>query len=51
MSLYGFDLITQVTTGYHAIIDINYFPNYGGINNFNQILLEFLLKKSNFQIN
>jgi hypothetical protein len=27
MSLFGFDVITQVETGNHAVVDINYFPS------------------------
>jgi inositol-1,3,4-trisphosphate 5/6-kinase/inositol-tetrakisphosphate 1-kinase len=45
LSLFGFDVITQVKTGYHAVIDVNYFPDYGGVENFNKIFLDFLISK------
>jgi len=47
LTLLGYDLITQVETGYHAIIDVNYFPTYSGFPQFNKTLLDFLLQRVN----
>jgi len=45
LTLFGYDLITQVETGHHAVIDVNYCPSYTGVANFDKILLDFLLKQ------
>jgi len=42
MTLFGFDVITEASTGFHSIIDINYFPGYAGVENLDVILLKFL---------
>jgi len=34
LTLFGFDMITNSKTGKHAIIDINYMPDYGGVTDF-----------------
>eukprot|EP01118_Nematostelium_gracile_P003960 TRINITY_DN1469_c0_g1_i2.p1 TRINITY_DN1469_c0_g1~~TRINITY_DN1469_c0_g1_i2.p1 ORF type:complete len:318 (+),score=87.92 TRINITY_DN1469_c0_g1_i2:59-955(+) len=45
LSLLGFDMITERETGYHAIIDVNYFPSYKGFPDFNKVLLDYLLSR------
>lgn len=45
LNLFGFDVITQLVTGYHAIVDVNYFPSYRGFPNFNEELLAFIKEK------
>jgi hypothetical protein len=45
LSLFGFDVIICATTGRYALIDINYFPGYRGIDNFPKLFVEFLKKK------
>ncbi|EGG18922.1 inositol 1,3,4-triphosphate 5/6 kinase [Cavenderia fasciculata] len=44
LTLFGFDVITDVTTKKHAVVDLNYFPGYIGIDNFYSILLEHVLQ-------
>jgi len=43
LSLAGFDVITRAGTDEQAIIDVNYFPGFRGVKDFNKILLELLL--------
>jgi len=43
LSLFGYDLITDSETGKHAIIDINYFPGYSEVANFNLKLFHHML--------
>jgi len=45
LNLFGFDVITDAKTGYHSIIDLNYFPGYVGVENLDQIILDFLESK------
>eukprot|EP01117_Protostelium_nocturnum_P004509 TRINITY_DN1629_c0_g1_i1.p1 TRINITY_DN1629_c0_g1~~TRINITY_DN1629_c0_g1_i1.p1 ORF type:complete len:251 (+),score=89.85 TRINITY_DN1629_c0_g1_i1:244-996(+) len=46
LNIFGFDVITQLETGNHAAVDINYFPSFGGVENFWSILGEFLLSQA-----
>jgi len=43
LTLFGYDIITDINTGKYVIIDINYFPGYGGVKNFEHKLLKHLL--------
>eukprot|EP01133_Synstelium_polycarpum_P014995 gene14995-17731_t len=43
LTLFGFDIITDVETKKHAIVDLNYFPSYVGIPDFFSILLDHVL--------
>jgi len=45
LTLFGYDLIVCVETGKYAVIDVNYLPDYRGINNFHSLLLDLLLSK------
>ena len=40
LNLVGIDVILDRNTGDHAVIDVNYFPGYEGITNFNAELLQ-----------
>ncbi|GAM24770.1 hypothetical protein SAMD00019534_079450 [Acytostelium subglobosum LB1] len=55
LTLFGFDVITDITTKKIAVIDVNYFPGYVGIPDFNKILIDHMLyihkSKSNGGIN
>ncbi|EFA81210.1 Ras-related GTP-binding protein [Heterostelium album PN500] len=43
LTLFGFDVITDISTKKSAIVDLNYFPGYIGIPDFNSILLDHIL--------
>jgi glutathione synthase/RimK-type ligase-like ATP-grasp enzyme len=45
LSLFGFDLIQDSDTQKFSIIDINYLPDYVGVENFHSMLLEHLTTK------
>lgn len=45
LNLFGYDVITQLETGHHGVIDVNYFPGYVGVKDFSQVLLDFLVQK------
>jgi len=44
LSLLGFDMVTNVKSRQHAIIDVNYFPGYSGTPNFPELFVDFLVK-------
>jgi len=44
LSLFGFDVITDVSTGKHACIDVNYFPGYVGVPDVFHIFLSHFKK-------
>eukprot|EP01126_Amoeba_proteus_P002180 TRINITY_DN1067_c0_g1_i9.p1 TRINITY_DN1067_c0_g1~~TRINITY_DN1067_c0_g1_i9.p1 ORF type:complete len:246 (-),score=52.95 TRINITY_DN1067_c0_g1_i9:158-895(-) len=46
LSMFGFDIITDVETGRFTIVDINYLPDYDGVEDFHSQLLVNLLSKS-----
>eukprot|EP01119_Soliformovum_irregulare_P017605 TRINITY_DN5256_c0_g1_i1.p1 TRINITY_DN5256_c0_g1~~TRINITY_DN5256_c0_g1_i1.p1 ORF type:complete len:331 (+),score=82.72 TRINITY_DN5256_c0_g1_i1:1-993(+) len=46
LSLYGFDMITEVETGNHAVVDINYFPTYKDVPDLYHNLLSHVLSRS-----
>lgn len=46
LSIFGFDVITNVATGKHAVIDINYFPGFIGVEDFPSLLFQHLLCKA-----
>jgi len=43
LSLFGYDIVVSVETGHYAVIDINYLPDYRGVEAFHERLLELLL--------
>eukprot|EP01095_Lingulamoeba_sp_RSL-Kostka_P010676 TRINITY_DN3889_c0_g1_i1.p1 TRINITY_DN3889_c0_g1~~TRINITY_DN3889_c0_g1_i1.p1 ORF type:complete len:317 (-),score=89.10 TRINITY_DN3889_c0_g1_i1:38-988(-) len=43
LNLFGFDLIQNNITGKYAVVDINFFPGYKGLDNFHEKLLNCLL--------
>lgn len=45
LSMFGFDLIQDVESGKFAIIDMNYLPDFVGVENFHSKLLDHLLGK------
>lgn len=45
LTLFGFDVIVCSRTGQYALIDINYFPGYRGVEDFPQQFLAFLSKQ------
>ncbi|XP_013405696.1 inositol-tetrakisphosphate 1-kinase-like [Lingula anatina] len=45
LELLGIDLIIEKTTGRYAVIDINSFPGYDGVDNFFEVLLDMLSKR------
>lgn len=40
MHLFGFDVVTNVADGRHAIVDLNFFPGYVGVDNVHNLLLD-----------
>lgn len=44
MHLFGVDIIIEATTGRYAIIDINVFPGYDGVDNFLQLLADLTVQ-------
>jgi len=47
LTLFGYDIITDAKTGEYGVIDINYFPDYRGVDNFFEQLLELLISLVN----
>jgi len=47
LTLFGFDVITCIEKSTHAVIDINYFPGFIGVTNFENLLVDTLWKKIN----
>jgi hypothetical protein len=47
LNLLGIDIIQEKTSGLYSIIDVNYYPGYLGVENFEQKFLEFLLSSKN----
>jgi inositol-1,3,4-trisphosphate 5/6-kinase/inositol-tetrakisphosphate 1-kinase len=45
LTLFGFDVIENVQTGQYAVIDVNYFPDYRGVDKIFEKLLSHLLFK------
>lgn len=45
LTLFGFDLIIDSATKQHAIIDINFFPDYKGWDQFYEIFFQFFVSK------
>lgn len=45
LSIFGFDLIQDISTEKFSIIDINYLPDFVGVENFHALLLEHITKK------
>jgi hypothetical protein len=45
LTLFGFDVIICNRTGLYALIDINYFPGYRGVDDFPLQFISFLKKK------
>jgi len=43
--LFGFDVITRCDSQTHSIIDINYFPGYIGVEDFNKKLFDLLISQ------
>jgi inositol-1,3,4-trisphosphate 5/6-kinase / inositol-tetrakisphosphate 1-kinase len=43
LTLFGYDIITNIDTGKHAIIDVNYFPDYKGVDSVHSRLLQHLV--------
>jgi len=46
LSLLSYDLITQEKTGFHAVIDVNYFPNFISMKDGHKKLFDFLISKA-----
>ena len=44
LTLFGYDIITNIDSGKHAIIDVNYFPDYKGVDSVHARLLQHLIK-------
>jgi len=44
-SMYGLDIVRQSETGDYYLIDINYFPGYKNVNNFTELIREWIIKK------
>lgn len=42
LSLFGFDLIRSAATGKYAVIDINFFPGFEGVDGFEDHFLKLL---------
>jgi len=42
LSLFGFDIVTNIETQKYAIVDLNFFPGYVGVEGVHSILLDFL---------
>jgi len=47
LTLYGYDVIIDSETNDYYIVDVNYFPAYAGVEDFNEILYKAILKKLN----
>jgi len=47
MSLFGYDVIVSSLTGKPGVIDINYFPTYKGVPNFEKELIHLIQQKLN----
>eukprot|EP01090_Pellita_catalonica_P022026 TRINITY_DN8415_c0_g1_i1.p1 TRINITY_DN8415_c0_g1~~TRINITY_DN8415_c0_g1_i1.p1 ORF type:complete len:336 (-),score=58.25 TRINITY_DN8415_c0_g1_i1:11-1018(-) len=45
LSLFGYDLIIESSTGDASVIDVNYFPSYKGMENFAELLFQYLATK------
>jgi len=43
LSIFGFDVIVDSTTKKMAVVDVNYFPTYGGVQDFFSILLDHII--------
>jgi len=45
LTLYGYDVIIDSVTNDYYIVDVNYFPAFSGVSDFNEILYNAILKK------
>jgi len=45
LTLYGYDVIIDSVTNDYYIVDVNYFPAFAGVKDFNEVLLNAILKK------
>ena len=44
MTLFGYDIVVEVQTGCHVIVDLNYFPSYHGFPDFPLKLEEHVVR-------
>ncbi|ORX83571.1 inositol 1, 3, 4-trisphosphate 56-kinase [Anaeromyces robustus] len=47
LTLYGYDVIIDSETNDYYIVDVNYFPAFAGVKDFNEVLYNAILKKLN----
>jgi inositol-1,3,4-trisphosphate 5/6-kinase/inositol-tetrakisphosphate 1-kinase len=45
LTLFGFDMIQNCETGEWGIVDVNFFPGFGKVPQFEKLFLEFLLSR------
>jgi inositol-1,3,4-trisphosphate 5/6-kinase / inositol-tetrakisphosphate 1-kinase len=50
LSLFGFDILIEKETNDYYIVDINYFPGYKNVENFDEKLLKYLKEISNMDV-
>jgi glutathione synthase/RimK-type ligase-like ATP-grasp enzyme len=47
LSLFGFDIIRDSASGKYAVIDLNFFPSYRGVDGWNSALLKLFKSRLN----
>ena len=45
LTLFGFDIIRDCATGKYAVIDLNFFPSYRGVDGLHKALLTLIKSK------
>ncbi|ORY98573.1 inositol-tetrakisphosphate 1-kinase [Syncephalastrum racemosum] len=45
LTFYGFDVLLQYHTGVHYVVDVNYFPSFKNVPDFQDIFLQILKKR------
>lgn len=45
LTLFGYDVVIDSETNQYYIVDVNYFPAYDGVENFQEVLAKAILKK------
>jgi inositol-1,3,4-trisphosphate 5/6-kinase / inositol-tetrakisphosphate 1-kinase len=50
LSLFGFDILIEKETNDYFIVDINYFPGYKNVENFDEKLLKYLKEISKMDV-